>query len=209
MQLDKIELNETDLAKIDGVFTSTRAGYKKSATVVFTNGKSDPRWKGTKPDTFGVTFPQFNRVDEQGRSCKGMCLVDLYAHMAPSVTPAFRGRQYIPAKLAPLGYRYMVVVTVVHELAHVLQAWEAGKRFFRDAIEERISATNRAADYAAVNEDMPNDPYLQDVYEKGARDFARRWSAENGESIHSGKWDFLLPMTTMRGIFQDAPNAYR
>lgn len=210
MQLDQTVLMEADLARINSAFLTTRPGYSKRATVVFTNGKSDPRWRGSSPASLGVTFAQLNTVDDIKKSCTGTCLIDLFAIMGHSRTPKWVSRgQTISAALSPALIRFTAVKTVVHELLHISQAWQIGKRFLVESIQERISATNRAADYAAVNPDMPDDPYLQDMFERGARDFADRWGEAHRSEVHAGKYDFLLPMITLRGMFPDMPGAFR
>lgn len=210
MQLDKITLTDAELARIDVNFLTTRPDFTKQATVVFTNGKSDLRWRGSSPASLGVTFAQLNEVDDVKKRCTGTCLIDLFAIMGHSRTPKWVSRgQTIPASLSPALLRFTAVKTVVHELLHISQAWQIGKRFFIDTIQERISATNRATDYAAVNSDMPDDPYLQDMFERGARDFADRWGEAHRSEVHAGKYDFLLPMITLRGMFPDMPGAFR
>lgn len=210
MPLDKITITDVDLGRVDPMFLSTRPGYSKSATLVFTNGKAEALWKSTSPQAFGATFPSFISVDETAKKCAGMCLIDLFTILSKCRTPAWTsGRQKIPARLSPDYFRYLTVISIVHELMHVCQGWQIGKRFGRDFLEEEISAANRADDYSAVNPDMQNSPYLQNMFESGARNFAERWGNTHADEVHRGKFDFLLPMAVMRGIFPDVPNVYR
>jgi hypothetical protein len=123
-----------------------------------------------------------------------------------SFTPKWVQRGHVtPSTLSPNSLRYNLVISIVHELAHICQGWQLGKDFGRDFFEEKISSMGRAADYA----DMKDDAYLQNMFERGARDFAERWSEAHASEVHAGKFDFLLPMAIMRGMFPDVPNAFQ
>lgn len=211
MQLDSIILTGRELALVDSTLVAPRPQFAKRVTLNFTNGKqNDARWGNEPAGVFGATFAKDVVVDEVAHECRGMCLIDLYIILVRSNSPAQTiGRQKIPAKLSPIFFRFQAVTTVVHELAHVAQGWQLGKRFAREMLEEKISARNRAADYAKANPDtMPDDPYLQNVFERGARDFVARWIQRNAAGVHAGEFDFLLPMATMRDIFPDQPKAF-
>jgi hypothetical protein len=91
----------------------------------------------------------------------------------------------------------------------MMQGWQIGKRHGADVHEEVISAKNRSADYAKANRQMEDSAYSQNVFEKGAFDFEHRWIAQHRDEVHAGKFDFILPMTTMRGVFPDVRGVYR
>lgn len=210
MQIDKIILLGGDLALIDNSFAAIRPPYSKRVTVNYTFGKNaDDRWGNEPASVWGVTFPKDVQVNETKAECSGSCLVDLTAILAQSVTPAWsiRGKKH-PAKLSPDGFRRNVVGTVVHELMHVMQGWQIGQRFRRAVLEETLNAKNRASDYSQKNQDMPESAYFQDMFESGARDFTSRWMDAHGEEIRGGAFNFLLPMSVMRGLFPDVPGAY-
>ena len=69
MQLDTIVLSDNELARIDPFFVSVRQGYIKKATLIFTNGKADPRWKGSTAD--GLTLPKLVQVDDATKTARG------------------------------------------------------------------------------------------------------------------------------------------
>lgn len=211
MQLDSVVLGGRELALVDSSLVSPHPNLAKQVTVNFTNGKQgDARWGKERDGTFGATFPRDVVVDEAGGVCRGSCLIDLYVILTAAKLPRQTiGRQTIPAKLDEGFFRYLVVVTVVHELFHVAQGWTLGKRFARDMLEEKISAQNRAADYAGANPGMPADPYLQNVFESGARDFVERWKSLHAGAVHQGEFDFLVPIETLRAIFPDKPGAFK
>jgi hypothetical protein len=209
MQLDKVILFAADLTRVDSSFADIRPTFAKQATIVFTNGKSDPRWLGTRALALGATFPGMIEVNEPARTCSGACLVDLFAILTQSQTPAWvTPQKTIPPHASPGNFRVTTVLTIVHELHHVMQGWQIGKRYRADYREEVISATNRSEDYAKANAQMEDNGYIQNVFESGAFDFGNRWSAQHLDEVHAGKFDFLLPMTTMRGVFPDVPGVY-
>ncbi|MGD9630515.1 MAG: hypothetical protein AB7V18_14840 [Pyrinomonadaceae bacterium] len=208
MRLGSVKLTESELNSIDPAFATTRAGYKKRATIIFTNGKTHKLWAGGSPTDMGITYPFLQAVNEEKRFCVGMCLVDLYAHVARVGSETFRDRGRAKRNgLRPDSLRHAVLITTVHELFHIQQAWMIGKNFGRDFVEEAISSENRWEDYAEVNPAMGN-AYLQNMFEAGAFDFTSRWWETNAEAINKGRFDFLLPMATMRGIFPELSNAY-
>lgn len=210
MPIDSVNLTEIELGHVDPVFFSTRLGYSKRATVVFTSGKGEPIWSGFRPADLGGTSAALINVDEAARNCTGTCMVDLIAVGVDSKTPAFTSRgQTIPRHLSPNGFRYKMVITVVHELFHISQAWQIGNRFWLDDYQEAVSAQNRAEDYAGVNPNLPNNAYLQNMFESGARNFTDRWAPAHADEIHKGKFDFLLPMSTLKGMFPDVANAFK
>ncbi len=209
MLLDKVVLTGHQLARIDGFFASTRPTYSKQVTILFTDGKSDARWRGMTEGT-GVTFTPDVKVDEQKRRCTATCLVDLYACLGESKTQAWRprGRAGTKTSVSPSMFRRGAILTVVHELVHVTQGWQIGKQFARDFEEEAISSFFRAADYARADPLELNSAYLQNMFERGAFDFTSRWMERCSDAVNAGEFDFLLPMATVRGIFADAPGVF-
>ena len=210
MQLDTVKLRANDLAIVDGIFASFKSHYSRAVTINFTDGKiNDLRWGREPEQTVGLTNPSNVQVDEGRQSCTASVLIDIWALVGNSVTPESKvGRQTIPRALSPKAFRYNAIIAVVHELAHVLQGWQLGRNFAKDLFDEKISAAARAEDYSAINPDMPNSPYLQNQFESGARDFVSRWSSNNRDKVHTGRFDFMLPMTTVRGIFWDSPGIF-
>lgn len=206
MHLDTVSLTGQDLAKVDNTFATIHPDYTQLVVVVFTAGKkSDPRWAGARERAWGQTRPREVAVDDRRHACTATVLVDLYEILKSSRPPpsTIAGRRVPDQPVSPGGFRYRVVTTIVHELAHVHQGWQLGRRFFRDLAEETMSAQARHQDYADANPGMVADPYLQNAFEAGARDFAARWVEHKGDGIEAGRFDFLLPMNTMVGFFPD------
>ncbi|MFT3735345.1 MAG: hypothetical protein QM776_10010 [Rhodocyclaceae bacterium] len=205
MQIDKVIINTQQLVQVDNVFGSLLPNYKKSVTINFTDGKvNDARWGNEPKITEGLTKPSGVNVDDASNTCTGSILIDLSQILSQSVSPAGRiGKQRFAAKLSSKTFRYKTVVVIVHELMHVHQGWQLGKGFARALLDEKIAATARAKANLAENPDSGDSAYMQNNFEQGARDFASRWSDANADDVHAGKFDFLLPMITMRGIFPD------
>jgi len=206
LPVDEITLSGSSLAFIDSPFGGIRPEFKKQVTIVFTDGKSDARWAGAPQTAFGRTLVGSVHISEREGRCSAICLVDLYALLTRSKTPEQTvGRSTIPPALSPRLFRYLVVETIVHELAHVAQGWQLGESFARDLQEEQISATARAKEYADKNPEMPDSAERQNQFERGARDFADRWMNQHADDVHAGNFDFLLPIIVLRGEFRDLP----
>jgi len=215
MQLDKVILDGKQLAAVDNIFASVRPDFRKSVTVNFTDGKTnDPRWGKEKKQTQGLTKPSGVNVDTAASACTGNVLIDLTEILQAAWSPAQKvGNQRIAAGLSSKQFRYLSVICVVHELMHVHQGWQLGSGFARAMFDEKgraeIRATENAQENARTHSDsLETDAYLLNQFEQGARDFTVRWSSANSGDIHNGRFDFLLPMTTMRGIFPDKPTPF-
>jgi hypothetical protein len=113
----------------------------------------------------------------------------------------------------PGSFRRQAVLAIAHELMHVRQGWQLGKNFERDVMEETKSAVERTIDKARTDKDIQQlgvarMAYLENQFEAGAFDFASRWFDQHVVEVNAGKFDFLLPMKVVRGMFQDFPNAF-
>src|SRR5215467_5717455 len=146
MPLDQKTITEVELGLVDPIFFGTRLGYSKRVTLVFTDGKKEALWNRCGADDFGCTAPRLIKVDEAARNCTATCVFDVFAIGKDSITPTWnlpRGGR-TPANLTPDAFRYKMVLTIVHELVHVSQGWQTGKRFWLDRWQESVSAFNRA-----------------------------------------------------------------
>jgi len=216
MQIDTIVLSGKDLAEVDNVFASVRPKFAKQVTLNYTDGKrSDARWEGQTSAIRGLTRPSDVHVVESKATCTASVLIDLYAVLTGSVTPAWSLRrdssssQRVPATLSPAHFRLNTVATVVHELVHVFQGWQFAKRWAHELLDEKISVANRLQEHSQGNPIKRGDAYLENTFESSARDFTHRWMQAHAQEIHSGSFNFLLPMITMRGIFPDVRDVYK
>jgi hypothetical protein len=208
MALDQISLTGPQLGRIDHLFLTIRDTYAKRATIVFTNGKSDDRWLDKSPATPGQTLIKDVRVDAARKECSAVCLIDLYATLVKS-SESSRSRRGSRNGPDPLAFRRTTVLAVVHELLHAAQGWQLGQAFEREYVEEAESSIVRAYDAARARNELPIvSPYLENAFERGAFDFVSRWYDTHLVEMNDGKFDFLLPRTTMRGVFPDFPGAF-
>ena len=216
MILDKVYLTQPQLGLIDHWFLSIRPNYAKRVTLAFTYGKSDDFWLDKTPTLRALTPIELVRVDSANAKCSASCVVDLWAALvdASKQLQVSQGSLSGPARTRkgrpdPAAFRRSIVLSVVHELCHIAQGWQIGARFVHDAEEEEISASYRAADLVSLKIDPLATPYEENVLEKGAFDFAGRWYTGHVREVNEGKFDFVLPRATVRGLFPDFPNAFK
>jgi hypothetical protein len=212
MQLDTKVLSENELARVDPLFISVRPGHSKNVTLIFTSGKADPRWQDPLDSKeAGTTFPKSVSVNDAAKTCTGSCLIDLLqllgdSYGTPYISPA--GKR-VPGQHQPSLFRLLVVETIVHELMHICQGWQIGNSFESQVREERKSSEIRQQDCQEMFPKALNCVYSQSMFENGSYNFDSRWSKAHRAEVHAGKFDFILPLTVMRGIFPDLPNVYR
>jgi len=208
MELDTLILSDSNLARIDPFFASIRQGYSKKVTLIFTSGKSDPRWTGSTAD--GVTLPKLVRVDDEAKTCSGTSLIDLLKLLGTSYNPPqVTGKRVIPGNHQPNYFRLLVAEVIVHEIAHTCQGWQIGNNFEAYSREEKLTSAERQKDCREMFPNGSNCVFSKNMLEGGAYDFDGRWSKAHRAEVHAGKFDFMLPMTVMRGLFPNMKNVYR
>ena len=200
MQSETIALSETDLARIDPNLVSVRPGYAKNTTLTFTNGKGDPRWGNSTAD--GLTKPEWVSVNDGAKTCSGTSLIDLIILKDKSLTRSMvtAGGKFIAGgRPQPSYYRLLVVETIVHELMHVCQGWQIGGGFINFVKEERELSAIRQKEYDELYPNGLNGNALKSIFEVAAFNYDSRWIKAHAAEIHSGKFDFILPNTIIRG----------
>lgn len=188
MQVDKVILGGKELAMIDASFAGIRPTHRKEVIVNFTDGKEfDTRWAGAAFNAWAITPLRTVQVNNVAKTCGAVIVVDLFEVMGRAVHPATPHWQ-LPRTLTPDYLRLNIVRTIVHELAHVAQGWQIGKRFTREVLDSHPTP------------DDTGDPIALDIFARTARNFTERWWVANGDDVPQGRFDFVLPVSTLRGV---------
>ena len=196
--VDTRTVTARELALVDGAYVAALPTYAKRITLRFELNKQHNKamWgKAAASRAWGYTDAREVVVDADRQECRGLCLFDLWEVLNGSVTPAWEAKK-IPAQLSPRTFRGHLVKTVVHELYHVLQGWRIGKDFALTVAKENLAAGPTPGEHG-------NGPL-----EAETRDFVTRWADRNADDMHTGKFDFLVPMGVVRGLFPDQPRAF-
>ena len=97
----------------------------------------------------------------------------------------------------------------MHEITHICQGWEVGSSFDALIREERLASAQRLKDCLEMFPGGANCALSKNMFETGAYDFDSRWTKAHRDEVNAGKFDFMMPINLMRGLFPNMKNIYR